>query len=255
MTGGSLADIEAEAERVLQLAGQAGAMVRLLGGLGVARHRHRGLPGSLQRTYGDIDLVVKHGQDRALRRALDAMGYVPDRAFNNLRGDRRLLYYDESRRRQLDVFVGEFRMCHELELDGRLDLDPATLAPADLLLTKLQIVEVNEKDLVDALALVLCHDLGVERSGDVIGTDRLAQVTSRDWGWYTTFTDNLIKLRTAADDLLSGIELDLSHAKIDALAASLADAPKSIGWKARAMVGRRLSWYELPEEVATKRHG
>src|SRR4030095_8322832 len=119
-----------------------------------------------------------------------------------LRCDRRLLYYDEANGRQLDVFVGAFRMCHTLELDDRLTLDPATLAPADLLLTKLQVVEVNRKDQTDALALLLCHELAAERAGDVIGIDRLAAVTARDWGWFTTVADNLVWLRELTGGVL-----------------------------------------------------
>ena len=252
MNTAPLADVASEADRVLALAGDAGAMTRLIGGVAIAKHLHVELPDALLRAYADIDLVVRRGDDRALRAALERGGYVPNVAFNSLRGDRRLLYYDESNGRQLDVFVGTFSMCHVLELDDRLALDPATLSPADLLLTKLQVVEVNRKDQTDALAIVLTHDLADERSGDVIGIDRLVSVTRRDWGWFTTANDNLTVLKGVAAGLLQGEDRDLALARIDRIARSIADAPKSMGWKARSRVGRRVRWYELPEEV---RHG
>ena len=250
MTTTPLADVASEADRVLALAGEAGAQTRLIGGVAIAKHLHVELPEPLLRGYADIDLVVRRGEDRALREALEAGGgYVPNVAFNSLRGDRRLLYYDESNGRQLDVFVGTFSMCHTLELDDRLELDPATLSPADLLLTKLQVVQVNRKDQTDALAIVLSHELADERSGDVIGIDRLVSVTRRDWGWFTTAADNLIALADVAGELLHGEDRDLAMARIDRIAQAMADAPKSMAWKARSRVGRRVRWYELPEEV------
>jgi hypothetical protein len=255
MRGQTVLDIEEEAKRVLRLGAESGATVRLLGGLAVARHRHRPIPPNLQRSFGDIDIVVRRGHDRVLRKALEAGGYVPNRAFNSLRGDRRLMYFDEANARQLDVFIGAFRMCHVLELDDRLRFHPATLSPADLLLTKLQIIEVNAKDLIDALVLLHGHDLGDEGAGDVIGVDRLVDVTSRDWGWYTTITDNLVKVHAAANELLLDGGRDDILLSIEALAAALARAPKSLGWKLRSTVGRRMTWYELPEEVGTKTHG
>src|SRR3989449_3953614 len=188
-----LADVEAEAARLLERAAQANVLVRLLGGAAVGMHRHVPFPPALERRYGDIDVIVEKGQDRGLKRLLEDLGYVPNRSFNHLHGDRRLLFYDERNARQVDVFIGTFRMCHTLDLDSRLDLHPQTLAPAHLLLTTLQVVKINAKDIIDAQALLLGHQ--VERgTGDLIDLSRLVTVTSRDWGWVTTFTENLARL-------------------------------------------------------------
>jgi hypothetical protein len=243
-----LADVEAEAARLLERAAQGNVLVRLLGGAAVGMHRHVPFPPALERRYGDIDVVVKKGQDRGLKRLLEELGYTPNRSFNNLHGDRRLLFYDERNARQVDVFIGTFRMCHTLDLDGRLSMHPQTLAPADLLLTKLQIVKINAKDISDAQALLLEHS--IERgNGDVIDLDRLMNVTSRDWGWFTTFTDNLARLTPAPDSPLpQDAARDIAE-RVAAIQQVLLAAPKSLGWKARAAMGRRVPWYELPEEI------
>lgn len=245
---GPLADIEAEAGRLLRRAEEARVDVRLLGGVAVGLHRHRPLPAGLERAYGDIDVVVGRGHDRALKRVLEGLGYVPNRGFNNLHGDRRLLFYDERHGRQLDVFIGVFRMCHVLDLNDRLQLHAQTLSPADLLLTKLQIIRINPKDVIDALVLLLEHETGSERMGDVIDLDRLVQVTCRDWGWYTTFSDNLARLAPAADATLSADTRKELGGRLAAIQHALAAAPKSLPWRARATVGRRVAWYELPED-------
>jgi len=243
------ADVETEAARLLERAAQAKLLVRLLGGAAVGMHRHVAFPPALERRYGDIDVVVKKGQDRGLKRLLEELGYVPNRSFNNLHGDRRLLFYDERNSRQFDVFVGTFRMCHTLELDGRLGLHPQTLAPADLLLTKLQVVKINAKDIIDAQALLLGHQVGSNMSGDAIDLSRLVSVTSRDWGWFTTFTDNLARLTPETDSPLPRDAAGQIADRIVTIQQALVTAPKSFGWKARAAVGRRMPWYELPEEI------
>ncbi len=243
-----LADVEAEAARLLERATQAKVLVRLLGGAAVGMHRHAPFPSVLERHYGDIDLVVKKAQDRGLKRLLEELGYVPNRSFNNLHGDRRLLFYDERNARQLDVFIGTFRMCHALDLDDRLELHPTTLAPADLLLTKLQIVKINAKDIIDAQALLLEHQVE-SGPGDVIDVGRLINVTSRDWGWYTTFTDNLARLTPPPDSPLPREAAGQIGERVATIEQALSEAPKSLQWKARAAVGRRMAWYELPEEI------
>jgi hypothetical protein len=244
-----LADVEAEAARLLERAAQANVLVRLLGGAAVGMHRHVPFPPALERRYGDIDVVVKKGQDRGLKRLLEELGYTPNRSFNNLHGDRRLLFYDERNARQVDVFIGTFRMCHTLELNDRLELHPQTLSPSDLLLTKLQVVKINTKDIIDAQALLLGHAVERDLSGDVIDVDRLVKLTSRDWGWFTTFTDNLARLTPPlGSSLPQDAARDIAE-RVAKLHHALAAAPKSLGWKARAAVGRRVPWYELPEEI------
>jgi hypothetical protein len=247
---GPLTDVEAEAARLVDRATQGNVLVRLLGGAAVGMHRHGPRPAALDRRYGDIDVVVKKGQDRGLKHLLDELGYVPNRNFNNLHGDRRLLFYDERNERQVDVFIGTFRMCHTLQLDDRLELHPHTLAPSDLLLTKLQVVKINAKDVVDAQALLLEHQ--VERGpGDIIDLGRLVQVTSRDWGWYTTFMDNLARLMPGVETVLPpGTAAEIAD-RVVTIQRALVDAPKSLQWKARATIGRRMAWYELPEEIGS----
>lgn len=227
----------------------AGIAARLLGGLAVAEHHHGPVPSSLQRTYRDIDIVVRRADAQRFTSVLEGLGYTPNSRFNSLNGDRRMIFVDPRHDRQVDVFVGTFQMCHVLDLDHRLVHHKRTLSPADLLLTKLQIVQINEKDVVDGLTLILHHEVGQEQGGDVIGLDRLTEVTSRDWGWFTTIHDNLLHLRGVAKDFLEPADAKVIRSRIMVIAEELEQAPKSGRWRLRARVGRRMSWYDLPEEV------
>src|SRR5260370_9507835 len=140
-----------------------------------------------------MDWVAGREDTPRTRALLERLGYSANRRFNNLQRARRLLYYDEANGRQLDVFVGAFRMCHELELAGRLELAPETLTPADLLLSKLQVVEINRKDLVDAITLLhACPVVERMRAGAAeLDLERLSDVAGGGWGWVTTLTAQL----------------------------------------------------------------
>ncbi|HET8665537.1 MAG TPA: hypothetical protein VFM08_14575 [Nocardioides sp.] len=246
-----LADVVAEGRRLVQSSPD--LPVRLLGGVGVALHDHRPVPAALERGYGDLDVVVPPKSARQTTAVLTAAGYEPNERFNALHGANRMLFYDTENKRQVDVFVGTFSMCHRLDLSGRLGEHAFSLDAADLLLTKLQIHEINRKDLVDAVRLLLTHENadigGAAGSPDAMSLDRLRAVTSADWGWFTTVTDNLALVRDAAADLLDPGEASVVETRADAIHESLKAAPKSMRWKARSVVGRKTPWYELPEEV------
>jgi hypothetical protein len=250
-------DITEEARHVLAGCAAQDATARLLGGLAVALHQHAATPAVLARSYGDIDIVIGRKDGRPVRAALTELGYVANDRFNALHGDRRLLFYDTANGRQLDVFLGTFSMCHALDLSGRLAMLPDTLSIADLLLTKLQIVEVNRKDLIDAAQLLRNHQLSREDEAgqDDLSLARLCSVTSADWGWYTTLSDNLAKLTAFAQDALAEPEHHLITERAYAIQQAIDQAPKSLRWKARARLGRRAAWYELPEEVAGTSNG
>jgi hypothetical protein len=254
MTPRPLADINAEATRLLDEMPARGAPARLIGGLGVAAHDHVPVPPSLVRQFADIDLVVAHKAGRSTARALAELGYTANERFNALHGSKRLLFYDMTNRRQLDVFVGEFAMCHRLDLDGGLNHHPRALSAADLLLTKLQIVQLNHKDVLDAARLLLNHELtddDTDRSGvDGLSKARILSVTASEWGWHTTLSDNLAKVERGLPEGLAERDATVVVQRIEGLLEVMASAPKSGRWKARALVGRRKAWYELPEEVA-----
>lgn len=246
-----LADVEREALHVVEAARVEGFPVRILGGVAIGILARRPLPERLRRAYADIDLAVGRADGGRARTVLTALGYEADRGFNSLHGSRRLLFYDTANGRRMDVFVGVFKMCHELELTGRLELVQNTLSPADLLLTKLQIVELNQKDLIDVVTLLHACALGDRPRIDTIDLPRVELVTGADWGWYTTVIDNLERVSRGAVELLTEDEAAVVQSRVQEIRQAIELAPKSLSWKVRARVGRRMQWYELPEEIAT----
>jgi hypothetical protein len=243
-------DIRIEAARIVAAARGAGTDVRLLGGLAIARQCPSALHHpALARDYADIDIVARPKHRGPIADLLTSLGYTADQRFNDLHGADRQLFYDVARERQLDVFLGVFRMCHTLDLRDRFLEGYDSLPLADLILTKLQIVELNEKDAKDAITVFLDHDLADGEDIEVIDVRHLERVCSADWGVYTTVTDNLVKLRTMTSGLLDDADRALVDGRIARLADALDASAKSLKWRMRSRVGRRVAWYELPEEV------
>lgn len=246
----SQTDVIAEAVRIVEAATSAGTTVRLLGGVAVGLHAPRGLPPSLTRTYADIDLVTTKSGGAAAMRVLVSIGYFANERFNALNGHRRLVAYDESNGRRIDVFVGEFRMCHTIPVARRLDLEPYTVPLAELLATKLQIVELNGKDVKDILALLIEHEVG-DHDAETINAAWLADLMASDWGLWRTSTRTLDAVRDSLPS--SNLEVGqkaLIDQRVEAILDLLDKAPKTLSWRARSRLGTRTKWYDEPENVA-----
>jgi hypothetical protein len=244
------ADVVEEAERLLDSADARGLPLRVLGGVAIHMRARGELPPALRRSYADADFLTAKGASGEAQQFFRDEGYEPQVAFNALHGRERLLFFDNANDRQVDVFVGAFEMSHKVPVAERMELEPRTLPLAELLVTKLQIAELNEKDLRDALALFHGHAVN-EGDGDSINAARVAKLCSSDWGLWRTLTGNLA---TCRDHLgrydLSPEEKSRIEAGIDDLLDRLEREPKSRGWKLRAKIGERKRWYTTPEEVA-----
>jgi len=242
--------IIARTKALIEAARDRNIVLRVLGGIAVLIHAHDPLHPRLLREVRDADLVVEKGKVRQLTILLNELGYEQNRRFNLLNGKERLIYFDPANGTQVDVFVGDFKMCHRLSLGTRLSVDAWTLPLAETLLTKLQIVELNDKDMKDILLVFLQHETAEQGDEERISLAALAEPCSSDWGLCKTVTDNL---RLVAQKLPGiGLEPQLSALVETRLAAAInaiERSPKSAAWKMRAIVGTRVRWYELPEEV------
>jgi hypothetical protein len=248
---GPLADVVEEARRLVELAAAEDLSLRVLGGVGVALR----CPGpaarpDLRRDYGDIDLAAHRRDGRRIREVLEARGYVSHKRFNALRGSTRLLFFDEANDRQVDVFLSVFEMCQTLDIDSRLDFPGPACTASDLLLTKLQIVELNEKDILDSAVLLLGAELVDEDGAEAISREYVGRLCGGDWGWSITLGDNLPRVAEAATRLLSdAADAELLRERADGLVSAIDAAPRTLRWRLRNRIGRRKIWYELPEEV------
>ena len=245
---GILADIVAEGERLLGMGEQQGVPIRLLGGVAV-RLKAPEIPASLDRSYKDIDLAVTKKGGGAADKLLKNAGYEPNVAFNAMHARERGLYYDDANGRQVDLFIDAFRMCHEIPLGKRLEVETQTVPLAELMLTKLQIIELNEKDIRDTVLLFHGHPIADHDDGAVNGS-QIAALCADDWGLWRTITANVERCRGhVADYQLPADDCRRIEGRLDDLLQRIEAEPKSRGWRRRAKVGDKKRWYDLPEEV------
>ena len=243
-------DLIEEANTIIKSSMQVGLHLRLVGGLAVRLISSiAAQKPNLRRTYADLDFVGLSQEGRRLKQFFVDLHYQPDQRFNALHGQTRLLFYHPTNEYHVDIFLDRFKMCHTLDLRKRLFYDYITLSIADLLVTKLQVVELNEKDMKDILAIVLDHEISIHEEPDKIDVSYLASLTSDDWGLYTTLSDNILRTREFASLVLSESESALVCQRLDALLTVLQKSPKTLRWRLRDKLGRKIEWYDLPDEV------
>jgi len=238
-----------EALALARGAADASLGLKLLGGLAV-RVLCPEFPPRLRRDQ-DIDFACVSKQRKKVADWLDGAGCEPDRRFNNLNGDRQM-YFTAPSGRPIDVMVDKLSMCHVLDFRPSFDRQPLTIDAVDVLLSKLQIVELNEKDLRDIVHLLAALPLGGGAQAS-IDTDRFCKLLGADWGWWRTVTGNLAKMEELLGERPALIPDNHAYepvAQAGRLLELAVETPKSMKWKLRANVGERVRWYELPEEVA-----
>jgi hypothetical protein len=245
------ADIREEAVRLAAAARGADLGLRLMGGLAIWSVSPSVRVPPFARDYGDLDFAVRKRDGRAVTPFLVGEGYVAERMFNSIHGAQRLNFGHPGGLWTIDVVIDAVRMSHVIDLHGRLEPGPPTLDLADLLLTKLQVWEINAKDLADLTCVLADRALSNDGTsdGETIDLARILALTGTDWGICHTLERNLREVAAFATQRRpAGAALD-PVVQAEALLAAIAAGRKSVAWKVRARIGERVKWYEVPEEV------
>jgi hypothetical protein len=151
----------------------------------------------------------------------------------------------------VDIFVGNFEMCHKLPMNGRLEIDPVTVPLAELFLSKAQIVQLNHKDALDIASLLLYNKTGDTDEGR-INLAYIAKLCGQDWGLYKTTSLSLKRVEEVVRDEalnLTAEERNLILKRSSEIDRTFESMPKSLAWQMRDKVGTRVRWYEEVEEV------
>lgn len=204
-----------------------------------------------KRALTDVDFGAEKKQNRAIREFLMARGYVPDEGIYMASEGARHAYLHKDTGLNVDVFADELYFCHRIPFKDRLDLDSPTISTTDLLLEKMQIVEINLKDFKDTVVLMLEHPLSHQKKGNKsIDSDYIVDIMRRDWGFYYTFTTNLRRVPTYITEFpsMTPDQHVIVRSRIDALIKLIEDAPKTLSWKMRAKIGTRRLWYQEVSE-------
>lgn len=244
--------LEAEVERIIDATERARATVRVMGSIGVAIHAHASasMLAGFGRTYADIDLAAYRSDATTITATMASLGYRDDREVYVASEGQRSIFDDPTRGIHIDVFYDRLEFCHVIPLAGRLTSDQPTIPLAELLLSKLQIARINERDVVDIALLLLDHPLGAT-DDETIDVTRISALCSDDWGLWRTLTQNLDKVR----GLVAGypqLDADQRSQVIEAastIKVAIDGPPKSMSWRMRDRIGDRRQWWTDVEEV------
>ena len=240
-------DFMANMNVILASAKENGVILRLIGSIATRLHSPSARSQVIPRALTDIDFVGYSSQSKKVETLLQKLGYAGDDEFNMLHGSERLLFLGKNGL-HIDVFFDVLTMSHRLDLRGRLELDYPTISLTDLLMTKLQIVELNEKDVKDMICLLNDHDFADSDQPEKINSKYIADLCSKDWGVYKTFTMNLNRILAHLDKLGSDERMRTRVAdQCEVLLNQIEQVPKGAKWKMRARVGEKKRWYELPQ--------
>lgn len=246
------AKFEDEVKRIVEAGDRAGLVLRLLGSLAFHFHcpRYGYLQAAMGRAYTDIDLAGYVRQARQIGDLLSRLGYVEDREVFVVTEGGRAIFENPAARLHVDVFYEKLDFCHTIRWNSRLEADSPTIPLAELLLEKMQIVKINEKDVIDTIMLLLEHPLG-DGDAETINAAHIARLCADDWGLWRTTTMNLDKVRRLAQGYPQLADEHKAHvaAQVAAALSRIEAEPKALAWKVRARVGDRVKWYKDVDEV------
>jgi hypothetical protein len=227
-------------------------VMRLIGALAFRTHcpKYGYIQDKLGRVFTDFDFVAYPKYTKDITRVLTELGYEEDKQVTQLFGDKRMIFHDPAFGRHIDVFYNYLDFCHTINFIGRLEAEEITIPLAELFLEKMQIVQINEKDIIDTIMLLLEHPFG-EGDKETINIKVLVNTLTSDWGWWRTTTANmqLVDDRLKMYENLTPEERQIVHSRLEELRKIIDEAPKSVKWKIRSKVGDKVKWYKDVEEL------
>ena len=242
-----------EAYRILNEARDRGILLRLIGAVAFKIHcpKYVFFQNNFKRVLSDIDYASYAKHHNQVKNLFLDMGYEEYGMTNVYLAGKRFVFHDEINNRHSDIFFDELDFNHTINWKNRLEIDYPTISLADLMLEKMQIVEINKKDIIDSLMLLREHEIDSEDKQEKINAKYIAQVCGNDWGFWKTITVNLKKVRDYAfnADNLKDKDKDNIIEKMDKINRFIEKEPKSLKWKMRAKIGDKKRWYTVVEEL------
>ncbi len=243
---------ENELKAILKASGDSGIMMRVIGSLAFQMHcpQFGYLQAAMGRAYTDIDFAAYNSQSKQIQSLLTSMGYVENREVYIATEGERAIFDKPGTGLHIDIFYEKLDFCHTIYWKDRLEVDSPTIPLTELLLEKMQIVQINEKDVIDTIMLVLEHPLG-DVDNETINLKRTAMLCANDWGLWRTTTMNLGKVKQLAQGYpqLTADQKTKLSSQVDEILARLESEPKPMSWRLRDRVGDRVKWYKDVDEV------
>jgi hypothetical protein len=246
------ARFEKELKRILAAAQEANLAIRVLGSLAFQLHcpQYGFMQAKMGRAYTDIDFAAYGYDSGAIRTLMAGLGYTENREIFVVSEGSRAIFGNKQNGLHVDVFYDRLDFSHVIPWHDRLEVDSPTIPLAEMLLEKMQIVRINEKDVIDTIMLLLEHPIG-DNDRETINMAHAAKLCGSDWGLWRTVTMNLQKVVQLAQGYPQ-LEFDQKErvsTQVEAAMGMLDAEPKSMAWRLRSRVGDRVKWYKDVDEV------
>jgi hypothetical protein len=255
---------------IVEMAQSRGVCLRILGSMAAYLRSRNAGQGDLVKSLGrfgegmplftDLDLAGYGKQRGGIDKVFRELKFQPDNLVNGMFGHRRLIYYHPQRKYHVDIFLNKLEYSHDVEFgekpgEGRLEIDYPTITAADIALEKLQIHEINRKDLIDLIVLFLVHDVQGQPGKDVIDGAYIGKILAKEWGFWYDATTNLENVKNLLQTLekegkLSRSQSQLVEQRMEKLLEYVKNTPKERSWEKRAKTGTKKPWYREVEEVS-----
>ena len=241
---------------IVQAATKMNIQIRLLGATAIYYQcpNSKLLSDVMKRKLTDLDFITLSKFISKIPDLFESLHFESNERVNALFGAQRQIYLDPATSLHVDIFFDKLSFNHVIDLSHRLDRDPITISSADLLLEKLQIVKMSEKDAKDVVVLVHEHDFGKREEGELMDLEYIVKLLSDDWGFFYTVTTNLKKVMEYATGnvSLAQSDKDLVNKRLDHLVQDLQNSHKSMKWNMRARLGTKSKWYDEAEDVENR---
>lgn len=243
---------ENELKAILKASDDAGILMRVIGSLAFQMHcpQYGYLQAAMGRAYTDIDFGAYSRQNKQITEMMNKMGYVENREVFIASEGERAIFDKPGTGLHVDVFYEKLDFCHAIYWKDRLEVDSPTIPLTELLLEKMQIVQINEKDIIDTIMLLLEHPLG-DTDKETINIKLAAELCAKEWGLWRTTTMNLEKVKQLAHhyNQLTEEQKNKVESQVDMILKRLNEEPKPLAWRIRDRVGDRVKWYKDVDEV------
>jgi hypothetical protein len=241
-----LEDPVAESDRIVEAAADREVTVRKIGGTAIHDRSETAREEPFKRSYRDVDFVGYRSDEAAIESLMADMGYESNERFNTMR-PHRLEFVDPDHDRKADFILDQFRFSHAWSLADRLEIHDRTVPIEDLLLSKLQIAEISDRDIRDILSILAEYPVREGAGTEAIDQTYVAELCRTDWGLWKTLSINLETVREYLQEESPPIDVEAVDERVHALETAIEEVPKSLKWKLRSLIGERKRWYRRPE--------
>lgn len=233
-------------DTILRKCKQNNVEIRVLGGLAVFLKcpQHQELISKCREPFSDIDLITKKVDIEKVETFFENLDFEQNKNFKILFGYQRRIFYSPQNI-TIEVYLDDLDLCQEIKVSERLLLDYPTISITDLFLSKIQRIDLAEKDIFDIFVLLESFDFSGEKSNK-IDIEYISELCSKSWGWWKTFKININKLYDQKKGVFKNAN-DINR-KLKEIETAIDSKKKSIKWMVRNIIGENFNWFKTVDE-------